>query len=243
MDVNFLWLAAIFLLAGFTQGVSGFGAALVAMPLLTLFLDVQTAVPLYILHGVVITGYLSYQLKEHLDWQKINPLILGSIPGIFVGTYALKHFDSSILQTAMGVLIFSYATYSLTCKPQPKQFALRWAYIAGFFTGAISSAFSAGGPPTVIYVTLSGWKKDVIKATLSVFFLATGVLTLTGHALSGLTTMSILKLFAQSVLFTITGVWLGSLCYGRIQRETYIKVMLWMLVGMGVLMIGGSCFN
>ncbi len=243
MDVNFLWLAAIFLLAGFTQGVSGFGAALVAMPLLTLFLDVQTAVPLFILHGVVITGYLSYQLKDHLDWQKIKTLLWGSIPGIVIGTYALKRFDSSILQTAMGVLIFSYATYSLTFKPQPKQLRPCWAYIAGFCTGAISSAFSAGGPPTVIYVTLSGWKKDVIKVTLSVFFFLTGVLTVTGHALSGLTTIPILKLFAGSVLFTLTGVWLGSLCYGRIQRETYIKVMLWLLVGMGILMTVGSCFK
>nr|MBF0223013.1 sulfite exporter TauE/SafE family protein [Desulfobulbaceae bacterium] len=239
MDINFLWLAATLLLAGFTQGVSGFGAALVAMPLLTLFMDVQTAVPLYLLHGVVITGYLSFQLRQHFEWPKIKPLLLGSLPGIVLGIYLLKRFNSSVLQSLMGALIFSYALYSLTCRPQPKKLAPFWAYIAGFFTGAISSAFSAGGPPTVIYVTLSGWNKDVFKVTLSVFFFITGVLTVTGHALSGLTTIPILKLFLGSVIFTVVGVWLGSLCYGKIQRETYIKIMLWMLVGMGVLMMVG----
>lgn len=239
MDVNFLWLAATLLLAGFTQGVSGFGAALVAMPLLTLFMDVQTAVPLFIMHGVVITGYLSFQLRRHIDWHKTKPLLLGSLPGIVLGVYALKRFDSSILQSLMGALIFVYAVYSLAFKPHPKKISPLWAYAAGFFTGAISSAFSAGGPPTVIYVTLSGWKKDVIKVTLSVFFFITGVLTVTGHALSGLTTISTVKLFLGSVIFTMTGVWLGALCYGKIQRETYIKIMLWMLVGMGALMMVG----
>ena len=242
MDVIFWWMAATFLLAGFTQGVSGFGAALVAMPLLTLFLDVQTAVPLYMLHGIIITGYLSFQLRKHLDWQKIQPLLLGSLPGIVLGIYALKRFDSNNLQVAMGVFIFLYALYSLTCRPSPKELAPHWAYLAGFFTGAIGSAFCAGGPPAVIYVTLSGWKKDVIKVTLSVFFFITGVLTVTGHALSGLTTIPILKLFASSVIFTLAGVWLGSLCYSRIRRETYIKVMLWLLAGMGIVMIAGSYF-
>jgi len=237
--MTFLWMAAVCLLAGFTQGVSGFGAALVAMPLLTLFLDVRTAVPLYMLHGIIITGYLSFQLRRHLDWQKIQPLLLGSLPGIVVGIYALKRFDSSNLQVTMGVFIFLYALYSLTCRPQPKELAAHWSYVAGFFTGAISSAFSAGGPPAVIYVTLSGWKKDVIKVTLSVFFFITGILTVAGHAVSGLTTLHILKLFAGSVIFTLAGVWSGSLCYGRIQRGTYIKIMLWMLAGLGILMVAG----
>jgi hypothetical protein len=240
--VNFWWLAATFLLAGFTQGVSGFGAALVAMPLLTLFMGVQTAVPLYMLHGIIITGYLSLQLREHLDWQKITPLLLGSLPGIVIGIYVLKRFDSGVLQTAMGIFIFCYAVHSLTCRPHPRTLGAQWAYIAGFFTGAISSAFSAGGPPAVIYVTLSGWRKDVIKVTLSVFFFITGLLSVTGHAMTGLTTMPILKLFAFSVVFTLAGVWLGSFCYGRIQRETYIRIMLWLLVGMGILMTAGSYF-
>ena len=71
----------IFLLGSFTQGLTGFGFALVSIPLLVLFMDIQIAVPLCMLSGLVITAFLSLQLKDHLDWRKILPLLFGCLPG------------------------------------------------------------------------------------------------------------------------------------------------------------------
>jgi uncharacterized membrane protein YfcA len=45
-------IAAISFLAGLVQGLTGFGSALLAMPLFLLFLDARTAVPLSILNGL-----------------------------------------------------------------------------------------------------------------------------------------------------------------------------------------------
>ena len=235
-----MFYAAIFLLAGFTQGVSGFGAALVAMPLLSMIMDIQTAVPLYMLNGLVLTLYLSLQLRSHVDLKKIRPLFLGCLPGIYIGLLALKNLHSNLLQISLGCLVTMYALYSLTATPRPRQMARAWAWLAGFLTGAIGSAFSAGGPPTIIYVSLSNWTKDEIKATLSVFFFSTGVLTAIGHALSGLTTGLVLHHFATSLPFTLVGVMAGSLCYKRIKQETYIKIIRWLLVFMGLMMIGAA---
>lgn len=227
----------IFLLAGFTQGISGFGAGLVAMPLLTLLLGIKTAVPLSMLNGLVITGFLSLQLKGHIDWRKILPLLIGSAPGIFLGALLLKHLNSDLLQLAMGIFIALYAIYSLTSRPQPRAMSPLWGYAAGFLTGTISSLFSAGGPPAVIYVSLTGWAKDEIKATLSAFFFAGGIVAAIGHAMSGLTTSAVLQDFAWTVPMTLAGVFAGSLLYRRIRQQTYITVMLWLLILMGVMMI------
>ena len=100
-----MFYAAIFLLAGFTQGVSGFGAALVAMPLLSMIMDIQTAVPLYMLNGLVLTLYLSLQLRSHVDLKKIRPLFLGCLPGIYIGLLALKNLHSNLLQISLGCLV------------------------------------------------------------------------------------------------------------------------------------------
>lgn len=232
-----LYAPLIFLLAGFTQGVSGFGAALVAMPLLTLFMNVQTAVPLSMLQGLLITLYLSLQLKQHVDWKKILPLLFGCLPGIIVGIAALKSFNSSMLQRSMGAFILLYSLYSLGCKPAPRKLSTWWAYLAGFLTGLISSAFSAGGPPTIIYVSLSDWSKDEIKATLSVFFFTAGLITAAGHAVSGLTTITVLKTCIMAGPCTVMGVWAGSRCSNRLRRESYISVMMWLLVIMGIMMM------
>ncbi len=237
-----LYIPLIFLAAGFTQGVCGFGSALVAMPLLLFFMDVKMAVPLCMLNGLIITAFLSLQLRRHVDWQKIIPLFIGCLPGIYAGVRFLKEADSNLIKLLLGIMLVSYSLYSLLARPKPVKMKRFWPYLAGFGTGVIGSAFSAGGPPTIIYITLTGWKKDNMKATLSVFFLLTGILMAAAHAATGLTTGPVFRTFGIAAPFVLLGVWLGSICYDRIRRETYLRVILSLLVVMGGVMIGTALF-
>ena len=152
----YFFLFLIFLVAGFTQGVTGFGFGLLAIPLLSMLIDIKTAVPLCSLLAILITAFLSLRLRKHIDRRKILPLLLGCIPGVAVGTLVLKKTPTELLSVLMGVMLFAYALYRLTSKQQPRSIDSLWAYVAGFFSGAISSAFSAGGPPTIIYTSLRG---------------------------------------------------------------------------------------
>ena len=102
-----LFIALIFLGAGFTQGLSGFGSALLAMPLLTIFIKVKTAVPLCMLNGLIITLFLSLQLKRHMDWEKIGPLSTGCLPGIWVGVFFLRHTHDDIMKLLLGVMLIT----------------------------------------------------------------------------------------------------------------------------------------
>ncbi len=233
-------LYAIFLLAGFTQGVSGFGSALIAMPLLTTFLTIKTAVPLCVLNSLVITTCLSLQLRRHINWRRISPLLTGCLPGIVFGLLVLKHVPNIILQISLSLLIIFYAAYNLFGSAAQKikvKLSTKWAYAAGFCTGGISASLGAGGPPTIIYVTMTGWTNDEIKAALSIFFLITSIFTALGQAASGLTTPLILHDFIRSAPFTLLGVWAGVQLYNRINRQTYIRIMFWLLLVMGGVML------
>ena len=235
---SYISVGCIFFAASFTQGVSGFGSALVAMPLLLFFLDAKTAVPLCMLNGLLITGFLSWQLKHYMDWRKIVPLCLGSLPGIYVGAVFLKQADDGLIRMLLGVMLVGYSIYSLLARPRSKTIHPGWSYIAGFGTGVIGTAFSAGGPPTVIYTTLTDWNKDDIKATLSGFFFITGVWIAGAHLATGLTTLPVLRYFAATALSVMFGVWTGSILYGKISKGIYVRVMLILLLFMGIVMIG-----
>ncbi len=236
MLISFI-IGIIFLLAGFVQGVTGFGSALMAMPLLSLFIDVKIAVPLCTLNSVVITTFLALRLKKHLDRKKIFPLCLAAIPGMIVGVTLLKKVSSDNLSIALGILLILYSCYFLMFKIRPRKVPSIWAYLAGFSSGAIGAAFSAGGPPAIIYVTMNDWDRDEIKATLSGFFLFNSYMGATAHAVSGLTTGTVLTFFLYSAPFVLVGTMLGSLCYGRIERSFYLKVIFAFLILMGTMMI------
>ena len=62
MQLLILPLALITFFAGFTQGLSGFGSILVSLPLLALFLDIKTVIPLVSLFALVINTIIIYGL-------------------------------------------------------------------------------------------------------------------------------------------------------------------------------------
>jgi len=240
--LTFMLVSLIFLMAGFIQGLSGFGSALLAMPLLTIFIDVRIAVPLCILNSFLITIYLSFKLKDYMEIKKILPLIIGSLPGIYLGIVFLKSMEPDLIKILLGLLIVSYCLYTLVFRPAPRKIHRAWAYIAGFGTGFIGSAFSAGGPPAIIYTTLTGWSKNHIKATLTGFFLIGNIFVIIGHAASWLTNTLVLKYMLASAGSVLLGVYLGSLFYDKTDTRVYLKVILITLMALGVMMIGSAFF-
>ena len=235
----YLPAALIFLAAGFVQGLTGFGSALVAIPLLSLVIDVKAAVPLCILNGLLITVYLAVQLRRYLDHRKILPLVIGSIPGVFVGTTLLTKVDPSVIRIGIGCLLISYSFYNLLVYPRPLNPARIWGYVAGFLTGTIGAAFSAGGPPTLIYTTMTDWKKEEIKATLSGFFVVNGIVTAVVHAMSGVSSLTTVGYFAATAPFVLIGTVAGASITGRIDRKTYLRFIYGFLLVMGVVMLAG----
>ncbi len=232
-----LGAALIFLGAGFVQGLTGFGSALVAMPLLAFLMNVKTAVPLCMLNGLVITGYLSWRLRSHMQSRRIVPLIIGSLPGVATGALLLVRVDADIIRRLIAALLIFYSIYSLLIRPRALDPGPAWAYVAGFLTGAIGAALSAGGPPAIIYTSLTSWSKEEIKATLTGFFVVNGVVTAVVHAVGGLTTAEVLGYFWVTAPAVFCGTVLGSLTTGFISRELYIRLILGFLLLMGVMML------
>lgn len=94
-----------------------------------------------------------------MDSRKIFPLIIGSVPGAAFGTFALREVDGNLITLFLGLLVAGYAAYSLLVRPIVLKLHPAWGYLSGFLTGAITAAVSAGGPPTIIYSSLMGWKR------------------------------------------------------------------------------------
>ena len=194
----YLWISLVLFLAGFNQGLSGFGVILIAIPLLTLFLDIKTVIPLTALTALAIAIMLFIQLRDKFDLSKIMSFLMGAVPGIPIGVFILKHVDKAVIQWILGLILLFYSIYSLVIKKPPKGIHPYWAYPFGFLSGAMAGVLSAAAPPIIVYMTLQSWGKDQIKVSLQGFFIISGTVVVIFHALTGLTTAYTLKLFAVS---------------------------------------------
>lgn len=233
----FILVPLIFLSAGFLQGLTGFGSALIAMPLLAFVIDIKTAVAVCTLCGVIINLKMVLNLRAKIDLKKVLPLTIGSIPGAIFGTIVVKEVNSDVIMFFLGVIVAGYAAYSLLIKPIVLKLNPSWGLLAGCLTGILTATVSAGGPPAIIYSSLMGWKKDEFKSTLAGFFITSATFGAAGHLLSGITTFYVFKLFLVSLIPVLLGVYLGYSLSGRISDELYKRMVMILLVFMGIMLI------
>lgn len=232
-----LGVGLVFFMAAWVQGASGFGSALVALPLLTFLIDVKAAVPLCILCGFSINVLMTIRLRSGRQWRDVLPLILGALPGIVVGVALLKHLPARTILFWVGLLLTLYGFYTLLRQPVWRLKSSLWGLMAGFLTGAIGAAFSVGGPPAVIYCSLRGCGKDQLRALLSIFFLVMSLLTAGAHLASGVTTSRILILFAGALPLTILGVLAGMSWTSRISEVAFRRVLSILLCLLGLMLM------
>lgn len=226
-----------FFLGSFIQGLSGFGAALVAIPLLSLVIDIKIAVPLCMLTSVIMTTYMGVKLRRYFDKEKILPLCLGALPGIILGVALLKGVPSDTIRFFLGLLLVVYSLYSVIFSPKQRNLKPRWGYLAGLLSGVGSAAFSTGGPPLIVYVTMNNWTSNQIKATITGAFIFTTYLGIGVHAVTGLTTMTVLKYFLFAAPAVLLGTAVGSHCYGYLGKASYLKLIFAFLAVMGVMLM------
>lgn len=235
----YLLLCVVAFGAGFIQGLSGFGSVLLSLPLLALFLDIKTVIPVVALFGEALTIFLLVQLRRHWDWKKIYPLFYGSIPGIPVGVVLLARTDGQLLQFIIGIVLIVYALYGLLLKQAVVTMGKFWAYAFGFVAGFLGGAVSAAGPPVIVYTSLQPWTKDQIKVTLQGFFVVSGMIVVTCQAVGGLVTGRVLCYFLAGLPLLLLGTWAGSLLYGRIGEAAFRRIMLIVMGLLGLVMISG----
>ena len=228
----------IILIAGFTQGFTGFGSALIMLPLLTLLVGVKTVVPMVILLGLCINVVLLLQIHRHLEWKRVRVLFTASVPGIFCGVYILKTMSTGFLELAIGGVLIVFPGYLMSRGVPEREIAPVWAWPVGFISGVLGGSVSAGGPPVIIYTAMQPWDKLPIKSTLVGFFLLTSMTTCVVQAANGFMTREVLILFAEGLPALVTGVLAGSYLFDRIDSGAYRKVLNVLLILLGVFMLG-----
>ncbi len=232
----------IILLAGFTQGFTGFGSVLIALPLLTLFLDVRVVVPLVTLFSLCINIVLFFQVHKHLKFGRVRVLLAASVPGIFCGVYILKNFPTIYLETLIGALLVTFPLYLIRAKEPVRESARGWPWLFGFLSGLLGGSIAASGPPVIIYTSLQPWDKHQVKSTFVGYFLFSSVAVVAVQGANRLITEEVTSYFLAGYPALIVSVLAGSLLFERVDSRSYRKVLTGMLILLGCVMLARVAF-
>jgi uncharacterized membrane protein YfcA len=223
-----------FLAAG-TQSLTGFGFALVMVPLLSLIWDVKLAVVTSTLLSSVSLVPLVVEVRQWVRLSKVIPLATGSLAGVPVGLLIFIRIDADLLKICVAslvivasVLLYFAPRFSMDEPP------IAGSVMAGMLSGMLRASTSMGGPPLVLYTLSREREVEAFRSTVMAVFLFNSVLTVTGLAIADRITGEALKATGVALPALAAGLLAGAWLRMRVQQDVFRKLALAVLVFTGI---------
>jgi uncharacterized membrane protein YfcA len=154
------------------KGISGMGLPVVAIPILTVLFDLQTAIAVTILSTVVTDIIILARMPK--DWgvmRKALVLVVFGAVGIILGTYFLVNVNQLILSGVLGIVILIFVvTNFFSLLPTIKRRTWLDA-VFGFVGGTVQGASGASGPIISMYMLQMKLSRSEFLFLINSFFL------------------------------------------------------------------------
>nr|WP_320144014.1 sulfite exporter TauE/SafE family protein [uncultured Cohaesibacter sp.] len=240
MLMEIIVVSAIIALGGFTQGLTGFGLALVSVPLLSMAVDVKAAVPIAGIFGWLVTFPLVWKMRQHVKWKSGLILFIGSLPGSFLGADMLKRLPGEAILITMGTVLILSSLYSLFSRaPLFKKTSPAITLGTGFFSGALGASVGEPGPPVIAYTSMQPWSAHEVKSTLVFFFMLQMVGAIAGFWTKGLLDAYVLERVAYAFPAFVVGMSLGMFAYHLLHtyKINYHGIIHSLLLIIGIMLV------
>jgi uncharacterized protein len=237
----YLMTAFVILLIGLSKGGLGGAAGGAATPLMALVMPPQLAIGL-LLPLLMITDVFAVAAHwNRWDRRLLILLIPASLIGITLGTALITTISSEALRTGLGIFVLIFVIYKLYEARIQRSLhyeARNWhGYVAGAVAGFSSTLAHTGGPPITVYLLLQNITPRAFIATSAVYFAIINWLKVPYYIYAGILHPSQLLEIALLLPLVPVGVVLGRWLSVRIDKVTFERVIMVLLIVSAVLLL------
>ena len=223
------------LLAGFVNGLAGFGTGLVALGLWLHVVDPMLASPLVVICSVAAQILSLYSIRPTFNLYRLYPFLLGGALGVPIGVMALNHIEVDSFRAGVGGFLVLYCAFTLASRRLPvfNRGGKPADGAVGFAGGILGGAAGLSGALPTVWCGLKGWGKTEQRAVYQPFNLAILSWALIAQAQQGYITAEVGRLALICLPGTVLGVWLGVKAFGRVDDRQFRLIILWLLLASG----------
>jgi hypothetical protein len=233
-DPRFFAAAAVALVSGAVRGFSGFGSALIYIPLMAAIYDPRIAALTLLITDYTASAPLTVTQMRHCNWREVAPVSIAAIATVPLGVAALQYFDAVSLRWFIACLVVAVLAVLISgwrYRARPAvPISLAVGAMAGFGAGAVYIA----GPPAIAYWLGGPNSATVVRANLIVYFgfvgLAVGIL----YYLRGLFTSDVLMLSLLLGPLYIVSIAAGAYVFRESSEQAYRRVS-YVIIGLSAL--------
>ena len=222
--------------AGLARGFSGFGAALIFIPLAGAVIGPKLTSPvLLVIDGLATLGMIPAAWRG-ADRREVFTMAAGAALGVPTGTAVLALMDplllrwiiSAIAICLLALLVSGWRYHGKPIAPLSATIGL----VAGLFSGAAQ----LGGPPVVAYWLGGKSNFTRVRSNVILYFSISTVFSFVSYYFGGLFVSTVFALTIVTLPAYAVGLWGGSRLFGFAKESTF-RVTCYILIAASA--IGG----
>ena len=223
-------ICAIAFLSGTARGFSGFGSALIFMPLASSIAAPRLVAALLLIIDFVAAAPLLPNAWRHADRRATAVIVLG-VP---LGTYFLSRLDPVTTRWIISGFVLALLVLLLSGWRYRGQDHPALSVGIGGLAGFCSGLAQTGGPPIVGYWLGRPIAPATARANILLFFGASDFFSLVSYAFTGLVTSDAIRFSLLVGPVYAVGVWFGTTLFGR-ASERLFRTICYVLIAAAVI--------
>jgi uncharacterized protein len=233
------WMVAVVAVwMGYTVlGLTGFGSALVIVPLLAWQWPLPEVVTLILLLDLPASLMHSGLNWRQVQWGELRRLWPGMVLGAGAGLWLTHQLHSRWPLLVLGVYVAAVGLRALRQPASRPALAPRWGLAYGLGIGAVEMLFGTAGPVVVAWLTRRLPDPHQVRASIPMVMAVAVLTVLMGMAADGRLSQALLwQRWAGLIVAALLGVWWGHRLAHRVPVAMLRKAICALLVLSGVVL-------
>ena len=234
------------IVAGLLKGIIGIGMPVVALPLLSLFIDVKSAAMLLSMPLIFSNLPQAFEGgKTGRCLMQLMPVLLGMIPGLFFGVRVLLALDASVAKMIAGLALMAVGGVTLLApKLQLRpRLVLPAGITFGFFGGVLGGIAAMAGPLVFIFLLAKGLRGQAFTKEASLYLVvSSGLLAILLTASQEFSWFDV-AVSAAAMLPVALGMYFGQHLRDKIAPEVFRKLVLIAVIAAGAELLRHGFFS
>ena len=218
------FVVATTLISGIVRGFSGFGGALIFIPVVSAALGPRIAVPTFYLSDLGSATPYGIASVRKCNWAMVLPMLLGTWIAQPFGAILLETLNPLALRWGMTAMVFAMLALLLTgwrFRGQPRTWL---TFAVGIFAGGIGGATGISGPPVIAYWLGGRTDAALTRANIMVYYAFSSMAIDVIYFLKGIFTVQIVFYALMVWPCYAAGLAIGARLFGKASEQTFRRV-------------------
>ena len=216
-------------IAFFIKGFSGFGTAILLIPLFTMLFGAKSALPTTTLFDMIAGLILIISVRHKILWPFVIKTTAALFLGTFIGVMFLSIIPHNILSKIIGfgllifviILLFQNNGQKEKIKEDKPS---KWQFLMATLSGIFGGLIGVSGPILVIYMKVH-YNKEFFRTQLIAIFFFGSIWRLSLYYIHGLrVAFNIYQIMILTVVLLL-GLWVGQHVNLKVNENIFNKII------------------